>query len=75
MPIRYISRAKRVRADLEEEFDYWADQVAAQTQITVTEPDNEAPVPTGILDQHGTELFRVIEREPMGFRPKARKTT
>ena len=27
------------------------------------------PSPTGLLDAHGNELFRIAEKHPIGFRP------
>lgn len=66
----YITRKPRpARADLEEEFDYWCDQPAAQTNITVFEPEEEAQ-PIGLLDAHGNEICRVRDRVAMGYRVK-----
>lgn len=52
----------------------WAnnwDYGAAPSQPTVTVFDREQqPQETGLLDANGTKLFRVEDREPIGFRPK-----
>lgn len=50
---------------------YWVvldddfDETERQT-ISVYETDNE-PIDTGLLDANGDRLFRVTEREPIGF--------
>ena len=36
-------------------------------QVTVHVPD-EQPVKTGLVDQHGHDIYRVPERNPIGFR-------
>lgn len=56
----YRPIARRARADY---IDYDACPVAE----TVYEQDDD-PVETGILDQHGTMLYRTVERDPIGFR-------
>lgn len=62
----YTTRKPRPKVDWEE-FDYWCDQVAAQTNITIHEHEDEAQ-PTGLLDSNGNELYRTKDRFPMGFR-------
>ena len=36
-------------------------------RVTVHETSDE-PQPTGLLDAHGNELFRMTEKQPIGFR-------
>jgi hypothetical protein len=61
---RYVTLARRPRL-------YWEEieEPPGQRQsITVVEPHRERPEETGLLDQHGNELFRVPdEPRPAGF--------
>ena len=58
---RYITKPRAVWvSELEEE-------CPDMPALTVFEPDGE-PQPTGILDAQGNELFRMLERKPIGFR-------
>ena len=67
MPTRYVALTRRpspVRSwDLEPEDE------RQSIAITVHEPERN-PVDTGILDQHGTTIYRVDEPEPIGFRSR-----
>lgn len=54
---RYVSRWS---GDLE-------DEVPDLPHLVVFEED---PVPTGLFDSQGNELFRVVEKLPVGFRGK-----
>lgn len=62
MTRRYIPapRARRIRAE-------WDDDVPLPLVIHVTEPADRTPQPTGLYDANGVELYRVDEREPVGF--------
>lgn len=44
----------------------WDDDAPVIAGTTVYEPD-DAPVDTGLLDQHGVPLYRVVRRNPIGF--------
>ena len=50
----------------------WCDdlecEVAEPGPLVVFEPDGD-PQPTGLLDAHGNELYRVSDRRPIGYRP------
>lgn len=50
----------------------WCEELESEVpdppHITVHEDDT--PQPTGLLDEHGNELYRVPERIQMGFRAK-----
>ena len=55
--MRYVTKPRALWvSDLEED-------VPDPPHITV---DDEGPVPTGLFDSHGNELYRM--REPIGFR-------
>ncbi len=62
MTRRYIPapRARRVRAA-------WDDDVPLLPTLHVAEPADRTPQPTGLYDANGVELYRVDEREPVGF--------
>lgn len=48
---------------------YWSDDLEMEvvnTTITVCETEDE-PQPTGLLDRHGNELYRVTPKQKMGF--------
>lgn len=62
MPPKYVTR--RPRSTWCEELDM---DVPDPAPLTVYEPDDGAE-PTGILDASGNELWRIEEREPIGFR-------
>ena len=47
--------------------DYYPTPV--RTTVTVVETD-QTPVPTGLLDASGTELYRLSESVPCGFTAK-----
>lgn len=53
----------------------WVDELESEVSepphLVVYEDGNE-PQPTGLLDANGNELFRVVDREPIGFRPAGR---
>jgi hypothetical protein len=61
---RYVTLARRPRL-------YWEqiEEPSGERQsIEVVEPKQEHPAETGLLDQHGNELFRVPdEPRPAGF--------
>ena len=56
---RYVALARRPKAG------DWDDDQVVVTSITVHESDH-SPVETGLLDAHGTPLYRVNERPKMG---------
>lgn len=43
--------------------------IGGQPTVTVFDREQQ-PQETGLLDANGTKLFRVEDREPIGFRPK-----
>ena len=48
------------------------DEDAGRTLATqVHEPADALPVKTGLVDQHGHDIYRVPERNPIGFRFRA----
>lgn len=59
---RYIAMARRPKAYEDE----WHDGSEGLTTITVHESD-DGPQDTGLLDAHGTPLFRMSDRQPIGF--------
>jgi hypothetical protein len=65
MTTRYVAlrRAPGPRAWIND----YNETLPAQPTVTVIEGD-PAPAETGLLDAHGTPLYRVAEREPIGFR-------
>ena len=64
--VKYISGSFTRRA-------WWDDlyhldpRSAGAGGVQVFEAAND-PQPTGLLDAHGNHLFRVIEKQPIGFR-------
>lgn len=60
--MRYVTRQRWPHADYDDEPERPLIQ-----HMTVFEA-SEAMTPTGLLDQHGNELCRVEEMEPIGFR-------
>jgi hypothetical protein len=59
---RYVTLRRPVRPRAE-----WSDDVPLLPVIHVTEPADRTPQPTGLYDANGVELYRVDEREPVGF--------
>lgn len=47
----------------------WGFDTELGSTITVWE-DEDPAIPTGLLDVHGTPLYRVREKFPFGFRGK-----
>ncbi len=66
MAERYVTRRSAVRAS---EDGWYPD---GPVSMTVLE-DESGPVETGLLDQHGAKLYRVIQREPVGFRIRGKR--
>ena len=68
MTRRYIPapRARRVRAWWEHE-DPNSEDRPLTPSLSVHEPADTDPQPTGLYDANGVELYRVDEREPVGF--------
>jgi hypothetical protein len=62
MMVRYVVRP----AAWTVETDY---PVMERPNITVYEPVDD-PIDTGILNASGQKLYRIVEREPIGFRPR-----
>ena len=62
--IRYVTRARWSEV-LEQDLD-------DRASVTVYEPD-PAPEFIGILDAQGNELFRIEERDPIGFRCQSKQ--
>lgn len=60
MITRYVSG----RPDIS--MEWWEARAVDSMAKTVFEPEH-TPEFTGILDQHGTKIFRVKERNPIGF--------
>lgn len=61
MPLRYTTRPKTYwDADLEEE-------IASPVTMMIHE-DDETCEDTGLLDKHGNPLYRVGERNAIGFK-------
>ncbi len=60
---RYVTKPKAIWV----EDDLYEQAPAYAEQITVFETD-ATPQPTGIYDADGNELFKVNDREPIGFR-------
>ena len=56
--MRYVTRALFAAIDSAGEF------VATANEVHEPEPD---PQRTGLLDQYGNPLYRVVERHKMGF--------
>lgn len=46
--------------------DPWTGEVSV-TADEVVEPADDAPVRTGLFDQHGNPLYRVRDKLPFGF--------
>jgi hypothetical protein len=47
--------------------DEWWEPAAAHIDVLVTD---DKPEDTGLLDQFGERLYRLPEREPIGFRSR-----
>ena len=62
MKIRYVTGSRLTT------FGEYADDIYSPS-ITVHESSNE-PIDTGLLSAAGQKLYRVVEREPIGFRPR-----
>lgn len=60
MSTRYVPRAPK-RVHLEDE---WYPEPRETMEIIIT---SDEPQDTGLLDQHGTPLMRVVSKAPMGF--------
>jgi len=51
--------------------DWWDEHRGTDALARTIHESENIPVKTGILDAHGTPIYRCIEREPIGFiRPK-----
>ena len=64
--VKYITRSPAQRAWWDDR--YHLDPLSTgidRVQVLETPYD---PQPTGLLDVHGNELFRVTEKRPIGFR-------
>lgn len=64
--VKYVKRSPAQRAWWDEL--YHLDPCSPgidRVQVLETSCD---PEPTGLFDEHGNELFRVIEKRPIGFR-------
>lgn len=48
------------------QWDIWDRPAPVQTTMTVYETDNE-PEKTGLLDANGTPLYRVQDRQKVGY--------
>jgi hypothetical protein len=65
--VKYVAGASAQRA-------WWDDLYQLDSRpsgfdrVTVHETSDE-PQPTGLLDANGNQLYRIIEKEPIGFRP------
>jgi hypothetical protein len=65
--VKYIAASNAQRA-------WWDDlyqldsRPAGFDRVVVLETGAD-PQPTGLLDAQGNELFRIVEKQPMGFRP------
>jgi hypothetical protein len=60
--MRYVALSRPPRAWL-----LWDDTPVQQPSCTVWEAERE-PVDTGLVDPSGIRLYRVEDREPIGFR-------
>lgn len=50
------------------EEDWFEDRTSPNATISVHEPEDNGPEPTGLYDQHGNELYRVADTvRPVGF--------
>lgn len=49
-----------------------ASAVMEQRPTCTVHEDDDAPVYTGIIDQHGVGIYRTMDKAPLGFRAKAR---
>lgn len=62
MVTKYVTRAT---------VDEYGDADAALSLATTVYEHDRGPIDTGLLDAKGRQLFRIDEREPIGFgRPK-----
>lgn len=57
---RYVSRPIAYDDD-----GWWMDE--GNPRSLMVHEDEREPQPTGLLDQHGNELYRVEDRHPIGF--------
>ena len=64
---KYVARKRKPKSASFDDWD-WLDDVGGPDNMTVYESDDEEC--TGILDASGTPLYRVSERQPMGFNLK-----
>lgn len=62
---RYVTKRPRMNIEWAEDWEY-AGNHTMETNVTVFEKDNH-PIPTGLLDANGVELYAVDERDPIGF--------
>jgi len=64
--VKYVARSSAQRA-------WWDDLYQLDRtpsgfdRVTVFESSDD-PRPTGLLDEQGNELFRIVEKQPIGFR-------
>ena len=65
MTRRYVALRRPVRPRAE-----WHDDHPLLPSVVVVEPADRTPQPTGLYDANGVELYRVEEREPVGFLAK-----
>jgi hypothetical protein len=48
-------------------WESWEDEIA-EPRVTISViDDSDAPQPTGLVDQHGTPLYRIASRARCGF--------
>jgi hypothetical protein len=67
MRVRYVTRSGRAGFNADT-WDYWSE---GDGGVTVFEPSDD-PQETGLFDPHGNKLFRVVDRDSIGFRCKPR---
>ncbi len=64
--VKYVTAPKAPRAWWDDFYQLDRTPVGFD-RVQVLESGTD-PCPTGLLDAHGNELFRVIEKQPIGFR-------
>ena len=64
--VKYVTRSNAQRAWWDDLY-HLAPRWPSVDRVTVHETPDD-PQPTGLLDAHGNELFRMTEKRPIGFR-------
>jgi hypothetical protein len=65
--VKYVAGSRAQRA-------WWDDLYQLDSRptgfdrVTVLEASDD-PQPTGLLDASGNQLYRIVEKQPIGFRP------